>query len=60
MTLKHAKNNKRRTAAILGMSVRTLHKRLAEFHAEEMKAASAGSTTAGSICEMDDSEHRAE
>jgi DNA-binding NtrC family response regulator len=42
MTLKHAKNNKRRTAAILGMSVRTLHKRLAEFHAEEMKAASAG------------------
>jgi DNA-binding NtrC family response regulator len=42
MTLKHAKNNKRRTAAILGMSVRTLHKRLAEFHAEERKAASAG------------------
>jgi DNA-binding NtrC family response regulator len=42
MTLKHAKNNKRRTAAILGIGVRTLHKRLAEFHAQEQKAASAG------------------
>jgi len=42
LTLQHAHNNKRRTASILGMSVRTLHKRLAEFHAEEQKAASAG------------------
>jgi len=42
MTLKHAKNNKRRAAVILGMSVRTLHKRLAEFHGEEERAASAG------------------
>jgi DNA-binding NtrC family response regulator len=42
MTLKHAKNNKRRTASILGMSVRTLHKRLAEFHSEETKVAAAG------------------
>ncbi len=35
MTLTHAKNNKRRAAKILGMSVRTLHKRLAEFRTEE-------------------------
>jgi DNA-binding NtrC family response regulator len=42
MTLKYAKNNKRRAAVILGMSVRTLHKRLAEFHVEEERTASAG------------------
>ena len=35
MTLKHARNNKRRAAGILGMSVRTLHKRLAEYRLEE-------------------------
>ena len=42
LTLKHTKNNKRRAAEILGISERTLHKRLAEFAAEESKAASAG------------------
>jgi DNA-binding NtrC family response regulator len=42
LTLKHTKNNKRRAAEILGISVRTLHKRLTEFAAEESKAASAG------------------
>ena len=31
ITLKHTKNNKRRAAEILGMSVRTLHSRLAEI-----------------------------
>ena len=39
MTLQHAKNNKRKAATILQMSVRTLHKRLAEFRAEDVKAA---------------------
>ena len=39
-TLQHTKNNKRRAAEILGMSVRTLHNRLGEFAAEESKAAS--------------------
>ena len=42
LALKHTKNNKARAARILGMSVRTLHKRLAEFATEESKAASAG------------------
>jgi len=42
LTLKYTKNNKRAAAKVLGMSVRTLHKRLAEFAAEEAKAASAG------------------
>jgi len=42
LTLKQKKNNKSRAAEILGISVRTLHKRLAEFAAEESKAASAG------------------
>jgi len=41
MTLKYAKNNKRRAAAILGMSARTLQNRLAEFYAQEAKTASA-------------------
>lgn len=41
LTLKHTENNKSRAAEILGMSVRTLHKRLKEFAAEESKAASA-------------------
>ena len=42
LALKHTKNNKARAARILGMSVRTLHKRVAEFATEESKAASAG------------------
>ena len=42
LTLKHTKNNKCRAAEILGISMRTLHKRLAEFAAEESRAASAG------------------
>jgi DNA-binding NtrC family response regulator len=41
LTLKHTKNNKRAAAKVLGMSVRTLHKRLAEFAVEEARAASA-------------------
>ncbi len=43
LTLKHTKNNKRATAKVLGISERTLHNRLAEFAAEEAKAASATS-----------------
>jgi DNA-binding NtrC family response regulator len=42
LTLKHTKNNKRAAAKVLGMSVRTLHKRLAEFASERAKAATAG------------------
>ena len=42
LTLKHTKNNKRAAAKVLGMSVRTLHKRLAEFASEGAKAAAAG------------------
>lgn len=41
LTLKHTRNNKRAAAKVLGMSVRTLHKRLAEFAVEEARAASA-------------------
>lgn len=41
LTLKHTKNNKRATARVLGISERTLHNRLAEFAAEEARAASA-------------------
>jgi DNA-binding NtrC family response regulator len=41
LTLKYTKNNKRAAAKVLGMSVRTLHKRLAEFAAEEAKAVAA-------------------
>ncbi len=41
LTLKHTKNNKRAAAKVLGMSVRTLHKRLAEFAVEEKRAAAA-------------------
>jgi DNA-binding NtrC family response regulator len=41
LTLKHTKNNKRAAAKILGMAVRTLHKRLAEFAAEQAKAVAA-------------------
>jgi DNA-binding NtrC family response regulator len=41
LTLKHTKNNKRAAAKVLGMSVRTLHKRLAEFAGEEAKATAA-------------------
>ncbi len=40
LSLKHAKNNKRRAARILSMSVRTLHKRLAEFAAIESQSSS--------------------
>jgi DNA-binding NtrC family response regulator len=40
LTLKHTKNNKRATARVLGISERTLHNRLAEFAAEEARAAS--------------------
>jgi DNA-binding NtrC family response regulator len=41
LTLKHTKNNKRAAAKVLGMAVRTLHKRLAEFVIEEAKGAAA-------------------
>jgi DNA-binding NtrC family response regulator len=41
LTLKHANNNKLRAAEILGISVRTLHNRLAEFAEEEAKGVSA-------------------
>ena len=39
LTLKHTKNNQRAAAKVLGMSVRTLHNRLAEFAAETAVAA---------------------
>jgi len=38
LTLKSTNNNKTRTAEILGISIRTLHKRLAEFAAEQTAA----------------------
>jgi DNA-binding NtrC family response regulator len=41
LTLKHANNNKIRAAEILGISVRTLHNRLAEFAGEEARGVSA-------------------
>ena len=44
LTLKHTKNNKKRAAELLGMSVRTLHSRLAEFSASETKSAVAVSS----------------
>jgi DNA-binding NtrC family response regulator len=44
LTLKQTKNNKRRAAEILGMSVRTLHSRLAELAANGSESATAAST----------------
>jgi transcriptional regulator with PAS, ATPase and Fis domain len=41
LTLKHTNNNKRRAAAILGISIRTLHNRLAEFTRAESQASGA-------------------
>src|SRR5580658_5231633 len=41
LTVKHANNNKRRAAQILGISERTLHSRLAEFAAADAEAGSA-------------------
>lgn len=45
LTLKQTKNNKRRAAEVLGMSVRTLHSRLAELAASEVEAATAAKQT---------------
>jgi transcriptional regulator with PAS, ATPase and Fis domain len=46
MTLKSTDNNKKRAAKILGISIRTLHNRLAEFAAEEGRTDDRQSRTA--------------
>ena len=46
LTVKHAHNNKRRAAQILGISERTLHSRLSEFEAADAEAASAAQAAA--------------
>jgi DNA-binding NtrC family response regulator len=47
LTLKSTDNNKKRTAQILGISIRTLHNRLAEFAAENSPADDIGSESIG-------------
>ena len=47
LTLKYAQNNKVRAAQILGISVRTLHNRLAEFAQEEAANRQRASANAG-------------
>ena len=46
-TLKHTNNNRARTAEILGISLRTLYKRLAEMAADDAKRTAAGAAAPG-------------
>ncbi len=49
LTLKSNNNNKKRTAEILGISLRTLHNRLSSFTEEQRKEANADAVRAGSV-----------